>query len=62
MEFKSQLMDAAQIHRTMARLTHEIIEKQHGVEGLCLLGIKRRGVPLARMLADNLRRFEQDFF
>ncbi len=59
MEYKSQLMDAAQIHRTMARLTHEIIEKHHGVEGLCLLGIKRRGVPLARMLADNLRRFEQ---
>ncbi|MBE5793843.1 MAG: bifunctional pyr operon transcriptional regulator/uracil phosphoribosyltransferase PyrR [Clostridiales bacterium] len=59
MEFKSQLMDAAQIHRTMARLTHEIIEKQHGVDGLCLLGIKRRGVPLAKMLAENLYRFEQ---
>ncbi len=59
MEYKSQLMDAAQIHRTMARLTHEIIEKQHGVEGLCLVGIKRRGVPLAQMLADNLKRFEQ---
>ncbi len=58
MEFKSQLMDAAQIHRTMARLTHEIVEKQHGPEGLCLLGIKRRGVPLARMLAENLKRFE----
>lgn len=57
MEFKAQLMDAAQIHRTMARLTHEIIEKHHGTEGLCLLGIKRRGVPLARMLADNLKRF-----
>ena len=58
MEFKSQLMDAAQIHRTMARLTHEIIEKNHGTEGLCLLGIKRRGVPLAMMLSENLRRFE----
>ena len=59
MEYKSQLMDAAQIHRTMARLTHEIIEKNHGAEGLCLLGIKRRGVPLAMMLSDNLKRFEQ---
>ena len=59
MEFKSLLMDGAQIHRTMARLTHEIIEKNHGAEGLCLLGIKRRGVPLAMMLSDNLRRFEQ---
>ncbi len=59
MEYKAQLMDEAQIHRTMARLTHEIIEKNHGVEGLCLLGIKRRGVPLARMLQENIRRFEQ---
>ncbi len=59
MEYKSQLMDSAQIHRTMARLTHEIIEKNHGTDGLCLLGVKRRGVPLAQMLAENIRRFEQ---
>ena len=59
MEYKAQLMDAAQIHRTMARLTHEIIEKNHGTEKLCLLGIKRRGVPLAHMLKENLLRFEQ---
>lgn len=59
MEYKAQLMDAAQIHRTMARLTHEIIEKNHGTEKLCLLGIKRRGVPLAHMLRENLLRFEQ---
>lgn len=59
MEYKAQLMDAAQIHRTMARLTHEIIEKNHGTEKLCLLGIKRRGVPLAQMLKENLFRFEQ---
>ncbi|MBR4067732.1 MAG: bifunctional pyr operon transcriptional regulator/uracil phosphoribosyltransferase PyrR [Clostridia bacterium] len=59
MEYKAQLMDAAQIHRTMARLTHEIIEKNRGAEGLCLLGIKRRGVPLAQMLKENILRFEQ---
>lgn len=59
MEYKAQLMDEAQIQRTMARLTHEIIEKNRGAEGLCLLGIKRRGVPLAYMLQENIRRFEQ---
>jgi len=58
MEYKSQLMDSAQFFRTMARLTHEIIEENHGVDNLCLLGIKRRGVPLAKMLAENIRRFE----
>ncbi len=51
-------MDEAQIRRSMARITHEIIEKNGGADGLCLLGIRRRGIPLAQMLADNIRKFE----
>ena len=42
----------------MARITHEIIEKNHGAEGICLLGVKRRGIPLAKMLHDNIIKFE----
>ena len=58
MKLKSSIMDEAAVHRSLTRITHEIIEKNNGAEDLCLLGIRRRGVPLAAQLADNLRRFE----
>lgn len=58
MERKAKIMDEAAVDRSMTRITHEILERNHGVEGLCLLGIKRRGVPLARRLADNIEKFE----
>ncbi len=52
------IMDEAAIGRAMARITHEIIERNRGAEELCLLGVHTRGVPLAKMLAENIRRFE----
>jgi len=58
MKRKAMIMDEAALRRAMARITHEIIERNQGAEGLCLLGVRRRGVPLAAMLADNIRRFE----
>ncbi|MBQ9252572.1 MAG: bifunctional pyr operon transcriptional regulator/uracil phosphoribosyltransferase PyrR [Clostridia bacterium] len=58
MKLKSIIMDEAAIRRSMTRITHEIIEKNNGTEDLCLLGIQRRGVSLAAMLQENLRRFE----
>ncbi len=58
MELKSSIMDETAVRRAMARITHEIIEKNKGTEDICLLGIRRRGVPLALMLRENLRRFE----
>ena len=51
-------MDEAAVRRSLTRITHEIIEKNSGTEDLCLLGIRRRGVPLAAELARNLERFE----
>ncbi len=51
-------MDEAAVRRSLTRITHEIIEKNCGTENLCLLGIRRRGVPLAAELAENLKRFE----
>ncbi len=55
MEFKAQIMDAAAIERALVRIAHQIIERNDGAEGLCLLGIRTRGVPLAEHLARNIR-------
>ena len=51
-------MDEAALTRALARITHEIIERNRGAEEICLLGVKRRGIPLAARLAENIRRFE----
>ena len=51
-------MDEAAVLRSMKRITHEIIEKNNGAADIILLGIHRRGMPLAAMLRDNIRRFE----
>jgi len=48
---KSQLMSAAEIERTLQRLAHEIVEKSGGTRNLALIGIRRRGVPLAQRIA-----------
>ncbi len=55
---RTQIMDETTLKRTMARITHEVLERNRGVEDLCVLGVKRRGVPLARMLCENIARFE----
>jgi pyrimidine operon attenuation protein/uracil phosphoribosyltransferase len=48
---KGRLMSASEIDRTLVRLAHQIVEKTNGADGLALVGIKRRGVPLADRLA-----------
>ena len=58
MTTKTQLMDAAQLHRCVTRIAHEIIERNKGVEGVVLVGIRRRGEPIARMLAEAIERVE----
>lgn len=55
---KAQLMSASEIERTLVRLAHEIVEKNSGVEGLGLVGIRRRGVPLADRLGKLIARIE----
>ena len=56
---KSQLMSASEIERTLVRLVHEIIEKNNGATDLGLVGIKRRGVPLAQRLGQMISRIEK---
>ena len=45
------VMDADRIGRTLARIAHEIVERNRGIEELALVGIRTRGVPIARRLA-----------
>lgn len=58
MSTKTQLMDAAQLHRCVTRIAHEIIERNKGVEDVVLVGVRRRGEPVARMLRALIQRFE----
>jgi len=52
------IMDENSIARTLVRMTHEIIEKNKGVENLVLVGIKTRGETIANRIAQNIKRFE----
>jgi len=53
-----QIMTADEIRRATTRLSHEIVEKQAGTDGLMLIGIQRRGVPLARRIAASIAEHE----
>lgn len=58
MEPKALIMDEAAMNRALTRIAHEIVERNEGVEDVCLVGIQRRGVPLANILADKINQFE----
>ena len=53
-----QIMTGDEIRRAVVRISHEIVEKQAGTDGLALVGIQRRGVPLARRIADAIEEHE----
>jgi pyrimidine operon attenuation protein/uracil phosphoribosyltransferase len=56
---KGRLMSASEIERTLVRLAHEIVERNNGSENLGLVGIKRRGVPLAQRIAKLIETIEK---
>lgn len=58
LEFRAELLDAAAVERALVRIAHQILEKNTDTDGLCFLGIKTRGVPLARRLAEDIRAIE----
>lgn len=58
METKSVILDQVAVQRTLTRIAHEIIEKNKGVEDIVLIGIKRRGHPLAKRLSELILKFE----
>lgn len=55
---KAKLMDEAAVNRALMRLSHEIAERNRGVENVCLVGIRRRGEPLARQIRSNIIKIE----
>src|SRR5437899_13065198 len=59
LRIKGRLMSGSEIERTLVRLAHQIVEKNNGVENLVLVGIKRRGVPLASRLAKLIQQIEK---
>jgi pyrimidine operon attenuation protein/uracil phosphoribosyltransferase len=56
---KGRLMSASEVERTLVRLAHEIVEKSNGSEDLALVGIRRRGVPLAERLGKLISAIEK---
>jgi pyrimidine operon attenuation protein/uracil phosphoribosyltransferase len=59
LRLKGRLMSASEIERTLVRLAHEIVEKNAGAANLALVGIKRRGVPLAQRLSRLIEKIER---
>ncbi len=58
MREKARLLDQDGIRRSLTRIAHEIIEKNKGVNELILVGVRRRGVPLAERLAEIIKQIE----
>ncbi|MHB9940964.1 bifunctional pyr operon transcriptional regulator/uracil phosphoribosyltransferase [Clostridium sporogenes] len=58
MNLKAVIMDEVKIKRSITRISHEIIEKNRGGQDIVLVGIKRRGVPIAKRIAENIKNFE----
>ena len=58
MKLRANLMNETDMQRALKRMSHEIAEHNHGCENVVLLGIRRRGVPLAEKLAKNILAIE----
>jgi pyrimidine operon attenuation protein/uracil phosphoribosyltransferase len=58
LKLKASILDESGIRRMLTRLAHEIVERNKGTENLVLVGIRRRGVPLATRIRDLIREFE----
>lgn len=57
-KLKARIMDSDGLNRALTRIAHEIIEKNKGADKLALIGIQRRGVPLARRIASVIESVE----
>lgn len=56
--FKALIMDESGVNRAVKRISHEILEKNGGCDDVCIIGIKRRGIPLAEMISENIKEIE----
>lgn len=55
---KVTVFDSAEMQRAMARISHQILERNNGAENIVLIGIRTRGVPLAEIVRNNIKKFE----
>ncbi len=55
MNFKTQLFDETAVNRALARMSYEIIERSENLDNVVLVGIKTRGVPLAKTIQKNVK-------
>lgn len=55
---KTQIMDKEGIRRALTRIAHEIVENNKGVDDLCIIGIRSRGIPLGERLAQKIKEIE----
>ena len=58
MNEKALIMDRDAVNRALTRISHEITEKNHGVDNLMIVGVRRRGVSLARILCEKMAEIE----
>lgn len=58
MKIKATILDESAIRRTLVRMSHEIVEKNKGIEDIVLVGIRRRGYPLAERLSKLIEKIE----
>lgn len=58
MKLKAQIMDEAALKRALMRISHEITEKNKGVDNVVLVGIRRRGEPIAQRIRANITKIE----
>ena len=56
--FKAELMTEVEVKRAVTRISHEIVEKNKGTEDLLLVGVRRRGLPIAEMIRENIKKIE----
>jgi len=58
MKEKAHILSENDIDRIIKRISHEILEKNKGAENLVFIGLQKRGVPLAKRIAENIEKFE----
>ena len=58
MKAKVTLLDEITLNRALVRMSHEIVEKNRGINDVVLVGIRTRGVPMAKRIGENIKRIE----
>ena len=56
---KAQILDAVELRRAIVRIAHEVVERNNGTADIVIVGIRRRGVPIARRIAEAIAEFEK---